>query len=57
MYFFFNNVMTEDWSEYAENSALHHRNKINLKLIKIETKIKRTFQNINVSLFFDQINP
>ncbi len=51
--------MTEDWSEYAENSALHHRNKINLKLIKIkiETKIKRTFQNINVFTVFDQINP
>ncbi len=27
---------TEDWSNDAENSALHHRNKLHFKYIKIE---------------------
>ncbi len=27
---------TEDWSNDAENSALHHRNKITFKYIQIE---------------------
>jgi len=29
---------TEDWSNDAENSALHHRNKLHLKYIKVQNK-------------------
>ncbi len=28
---------TEDWSNDAENSALHHRNKLHFKNIQIES--------------------
>jgi len=28
---------TEDWSNDAENSALHHRNKLHFKIIKLKT--------------------
>ncbi len=35
---------TEDWSNDTENSALHHKNKSNLKIYCN----KKTFQNITV---------
>ncbi len=34
--------MTEDWSNGAENVALHHRNKLHLK---IYNKRKQLFEN------------
>ncbi len=32
---------TEDWSNDAENSAAHHRNKVHLKIYSNLTKTKR----------------
>ncbi len=45
---------TEDWSNDAENTALHHRNKLHLKNIQIEKlfKIAIIFQNITVFIVF-----
>ncbi len=47
---------TEDWSKHTENSAFHHRNKLHLKYIRIETVnlILVTLHNIIVYCIFDQ---
>ncbi len=39
---------TEDWSNDAENSAVHHRNKLHLNYFK--------YNNSNFSCIFDQTN-
>ncbi len=46
---------TEDWSNDAENSALHHRNKLHFKIIIQLYWIVKIFHNIIVLLFV-QIN-
>ncbi len=48
---------TEDWSNDAENSALHHRNKLYFKYIQIENTflIIIIFHNITAFLYF-QLN-
>ncbi len=38
---------TEDWSYVTENSALHHRNKLHLKYIRIEKKVILSCNNIS----------
>ncbi len=38
---------TEDWSNDAENPALHHRNKLHFKILKIKCN---NFYNITVLL-------
>jgi len=40
---------TEEWSNDAENSAFHHRNKLHFKIYS-------NIYNITVLLYFDQIN-
>ncbi len=51
---------TEDWSNDAENSALHHRNKLHFKIYqnrKLILEIAIIFYNITVFFcIFDQIN-
>ncbi len=47
---------TEDWSNDAENSALHHRNKLHLKIYSDRKQlfsIVIIFHNIPVLLYFD----
>ncbi len=48
---------TEDWSNDAENSALHHRNKIHFK---IYSNRKQLFEIViifhNITICFDQTN-
>ncbi len=50
---------TEDCSNDAENSALHRRNKLHFKIYSNKKQlfeIVKTFQNITVSLYSNQIN-
>ncbi len=50
---------TENCSNDAENSALHHRNTLHFKIysnIKQLFEIVKTFHNITVSLYINQIN-
>ncbi len=50
---------TEDWSNDAENSALHHRNKLHSKIYskrKPFFKIVIIFHNIFFYYIFNQIN-
>ncbi len=44
---------TEHWSNDAENSALHHRNKLHFKILHDYILI---FHNFTFFLYFDQIN-
>ncbi len=39
---------TEDCSNYAENSALHHRNKLNVNIYENRKQIVEIFLNITV---------
>ncbi len=49
---------TEDWSNDAENSALHHKNKLHYKVIIIENSSFKLhcFTILLFLLYFDQIN-
>ncbi len=50
---------TEDWSDDAENSALHHRNKLHFKIYLKRNQLiwnKIIFHNITVYCIYDQIN-
>ncbi len=50
---------TEDWSNDAENSALHHRNKLHLKYIKMKNcylNSNNISQYCNFYCIFHQIN-
>ncbi len=50
---------TENCSNDAENSALHRRNKLHFKIysnIKQLFEVVKTFHNITVSLYINQIN-
>ncbi len=47
---------SEDWSNDAENSVLHHRNNYILKYIKIGTNIRNCNNISQYFCIFDQIN-
>ncbi len=52
---FWRSCDTEDWSNDAENSGLHHRNKLHLKNVKckIEKKKKKKFTILFFILLYD----
>ncbi len=48
-----------DWSNDAENSALHQKNKLHLEVIKLEISFLTAIQFHNILLFllyFSQVN-
>ncbi len=48
--------VTEDWSNDAENSALHQRNTLHFKMYYYKTVLNYDFSHITVYCTFDHIS-